>query len=386
MLALTNPYLRRKRYNLSDKEEENFEWGITTLAGAKPSVIKRLGRDHNVDPSYRKRWRNSKLVAYIINFLGIFDRISFSFKKKHHPKKAPIFIIGHWRSGTTLMHNLICDITDSSYCSTYQNIFPNNLFAFYGLLRGAIQRKMPDTRPADGVKMHTLYPQEEKFALGNMFYHSFYYWMFFPNDTEQIARRFLLQTELSASEKDAWLKNYKLFVTRTSTKRGGEQFISKNPPNTARVKEILSIYPDAKFIFLHRNIYDTLSSTHRFYKGVLPAQQHQNVKDEVLMEQILDVYSILHDKYLADRQLIPEGNLVELSFSEFQLDPLNRLTEILDRFGTNYELSEEVVKKYTRSEHKTKEYKHDDEYVSKVNQRLGKYFEVFGYEMIKNEK
>ena len=104
------------------------------------------------------------------------------------------------------------------------------------------------------------------------------------------------------------------------------------------------------------------------------------------MEQILDVYSILHDKYLADRQLIPEGNLVELSFSEFQLDPLNRLTEILDRFGTNYELSEEVVKKYTRGEHKTKEYKHDDEYVSKVNQRLGKYFEVFGYEMIKNEK
>jgi hypothetical protein len=42
-------------------------------------------------------------------------------------RKSPLFIIGHWRSGTTLLHNLLATDPGFGYTTTYQAIFPNNL-------------------------------------------------------------------------------------------------------------------------------------------------------------------------------------------------------------------------------------------------------------------
>ncbi len=91
--------------------------------------------------------------------------------------KAPIFIIGHWRSGTTHLHNLLCQDKNMAYVTTYQSVFPDTLFNKLGrfLFLGFSKLLIPGTRKGDNVKLGSSLPQEEEFALGDKVPFSFYF-------------------------------------------------------------------------------------------------------------------------------------------------------------------------------------------------------------------
>ena len=369
--------------SFSLRNRQDFEWRVSTLAGAKPTIIQKLETEHQVEEKYKTKWERSKHIAKFMTSLSYFDNIRFNqLKKKLDKFPAPVFILGHWRSGTTLLHNMLCDITDAAYCTTYQNLFPNNLFAFYNIIQPAVQLFMPSKRPADNVKMHTLYPQEEEFALGNEVDYCFYYWMFFPKDTYWFSDHYLTGKSARPKSIEAWKRNYLRFVKRCILLTGGKQFISKNPPNTARIPLLLDIFPNAKFIFLHRNPYEVVSSTIRFYKGVLPAQQHQSITDEALEAQVLKIYEELHNKYLKDKTLIPNGNLVELPFEQFIQAPLKRSKQLMADFQVPTNITQKIKRKYRHDGHKARQYHFPKEWSNKVNRELGPFFETFQYAKI----
>jgi hypothetical protein len=49
----------------------------------------------------------------------------------------------------------------------------------------------------------------------------------------------------------------------------GTQFLSKNPPHTGRVKELVKMFPNAKFIYLMRNPYTVFESTRSFFTNTI---------------------------------------------------------------------------------------------------------------------
>ncbi len=360
---------------------EDFKWEVSSLAGARLEVFRMLGKHYSVEEPFKKKWKKSKRVAIIMNGLAFFDRIRFYFLQRRIKKiEDPIFVIGHWRSGTTLLHNVLCDITDASYCTTYQNAFPNNLFAFYHIIRPAVQHYMPDRRPADQVELHTLLPQEEEFAIGNEIPYCFYYWMFFPKNILELSDQFLTAKKATAREKERWKKNYVRFIKRCLLRTKGKRFVSKNPPNTARIEMLLELFPNAKFIFLHRNPYDTASSSFRFFKGVLPAQQHQRVDSVKLEQDLVEIYKQLHQSYIDHRNLIPVNNLVEISFDEFVSKPLQECEKILEKFGIEAEVTEDIRSKYHQDDHEIKAYHHSDELINLVNDHLSDYIAEYNYE------
>ncbi|MCB0641561.1 MAG: sulfotransferase, partial [Phaeodactylibacter sp.] len=212
----------------------------------------------------------------------------------------------------------------------------------------------------------------------------FYYWMFFPKDTLEFSDQFLTAKAAQPQHLEAWKRNYLRFVKRCILLTGGRQFISKNPPNTARIPLLLELFPDAKFIFLHRNPYEVVRSTFRFYKGVLPAQQHQSISDEELETQVLRIYQELHDKFLNDRSLIPKGNLVELAFENFVADPLNTARTIMDQFGVPTQIKPRTWQKYGQNHRGAKHYEYSPGWIQQVNTQLGSYFEEFEYAMQKD--
>lgn len=360
---------------------EKFEWGVSTLAGAQIKIIKKLEKEYVIQVNYRRKWWYSKLVSRLMTVLAYGDQFRFQqVEKKIESIPPPVFVIGHWRSGTTLLHNILCELTDSAFCSTYQNIFPNNLFAFYSIIRPTVQYFFPKRRPSDNIRMHTRFPQEEEFALGNEIPFCFYYWMFFPQDTLTIADRYLAGKSASDEEISLWKSNYRRFIKRCMLKTGGQQFISKNPPNTARIKWLLELFPDAKFIFLHRNPYDAVRSTSLFYRGILPAQQYQEISDELLLDQVLTIYQQLHDRYLTDRSLIPTANLIEIPFDEFITAPLAHTSRMLNQFKIASNITPELEQKHQTNDHQTRRYEHSRELIAQINACLSPYFDAFGYE------
>ena len=129
-----------------------------------------------------------KLIAIIIvNLINYpfrtYERLFIN--PSYHKKtieQSPVFIIGHWRSGTTHLHNLLCQDDQMAFVTTYQSVFPDTLFNKFGrfLFRGFSTLLIPGTRKGDNVTLGASLPQEEEFALGDKTPLCFYFFWMFP--------------------------------------------------------------------------------------------------------------------------------------------------------------------------------------------------------------
>lgn len=364
--------------NLRKLEKKPFKPLFAPLAGAHFRILQDLGKKYEVDAAYKRKWILTKIVSIISSIFAKADKFIWD-RKKTNKTVSPLFIIGHWRSGTTMLHNAICQSGDVSYTSTYQGVFPNNLFFMKWLFKSIMGILMPKERPVDGVKINPDFPQEEEIALGNEIPFSFYYWFYFPRYTMEFAEKFLF-----GKVDHNWIENYRRFVKRCEVNRKGRFYISKNPPNTFRIKEILELYPDAKFIFIHRNPYDVFQSCRKFFWETIKGIQLQDVSKKDFENNTLLVYKKMMDKYNESKDLIPSGHLHELSYDELIQDPMKEIKKIESALTLQFdEKSFRNISKYleNRGNHVIAKYEYNLEVVSLVNKHWTQVLTDLGYEM-----
>jgi hypothetical protein len=134
-------------------------------------------------------------------------------------------------------------------------------------------------------------PQEEEMAMGNMSPYSLYHLWSFPQNSREYFDRYALFKDVTPDMVENWKDNY-LEVLKTATyNMSGRRPVIKNPANTGRIPILLSLFPHAKFIFLHRNPYEVFLSTRNLYKKTLPHSQLQEISDEEIDANILSFYS-----------------------------------------------------------------------------------------------
>ena len=80
----------------------------------------------------------------------------------------PIFILGHWRSGTTLLHELLALDPRHTFPDTYAAYCPNHFLVSAWLFRPLLGFLLPARRPMDNMEAGWDRPQEDEFALCNM--------------------------------------------------------------------------------------------------------------------------------------------------------------------------------------------------------------------------
>ncbi|HRI27891.1 MAG TPA: sulfotransferase [Chitinophagales bacterium] len=251
-----------------------------------------------------------------------FDRMSL--------QNPPIFIIGHWRSGTTHLHNFLGQDPQMGFVSTYQSAFPELLFGqparfiFEKFMRFAL----PPKRQGDNVVMNPDFPQEEEFALGNIHGLCYYNFWYFPSLTDRFYRRYIDFEGISHAEMQTWKTEYVRLIKKAIANTRGNMFVSKNPPNTGRIEALLNMFPDAKFIHIYRNPVEVFLSTHKFITSMMPSLQLASFTDELTTNNILSVYGKLMRKYLATRSLIPPHQLAEVRFEDLETEPLKELQRI----------------------------------------------------------
>ena len=79
-----------------------------------------------------------------------------------HP---PVFVLGHWRSGTTLLHNLLTLDPQFTYPNLYSCLFPGHFLLTERLVTALTGWAIPKTRPMDNVAADWNMPQEDEFVL-----------------------------------------------------------------------------------------------------------------------------------------------------------------------------------------------------------------------------
>lgn len=367
--------------------EKEFLGGIafSNLAGSRFSNFLKLVFKHGIQPKYWFRFTLNGLISLVLSLLSIGDYFIWQLvKNKLRRVQPPLFVIGHWRSGTTHLHNLLCIDERAGYSTTFQTVFPNLLFGFHRPMFWLLRLMMPKTRPVDNVELNARNPQEEEFGLGNVMEMSYYNWWYFPKKWDYFLDNYLELQDLSNSNLHRWKKTYLNFIRRALTREGKFWYVSKNPPNTARIPLLLEMFPQARFVYIQRNPYEVFVSSQRFFKAILEPLQMQDITEEDFNAHILKAYCRLFDAFEAHKHLIPENRLVELTYEDFMQNELKHLQHIYLELEIKLplDLISKWIESLKKTDHQNKTYKFDPKTIALVNAALGDRIEKMGYERL----
>src|SRR6187549_1352751 len=178
-------------------------------------------------------------IASLLNsFASVFQWLLFNHAiRRTKIKQPPLFVLGHWRSGTTLLHELLMLDPRHTCPTTYQCLAPHHFLWSEKFLPSFLQFLLPKQRPMDDMPAGLDRPQEDEFALVNLGVPSPYLAWAFPNHGP-VADEYLDLRTLSATEREEWKRTWQDFVQRVALRSEDCRIVLKSPTHTARVRTI----------------------------------------------------------------------------------------------------------------------------------------------------
>lgn len=244
--------------------------------------------------------------------------------------RPPLFILGHWRSGTTLLHDLLAqDVAQFNFANTYQVVNPLTFLTTEGAITRLLPGLVPDKRPMDNMALSFASPQEDEFAPLLMTGLSVYLGISFPRTGAQY-ERYLSFRGVPRAEIEAW-KQALLGFCRKLSLADDRALLLKSPPHTARIRTILEVFPDARFVHIHRDPYAVFQSQRHFFDTAGWYTYLQRPDLEAIDDGILQRHETMYDAYFEDLPLIPPGNLAEVRFEALERDPVGQVAAIYDQ-------------------------------------------------------
>lgn len=330
------------------------EIALPAMVGGNFSALLKTIRQGKVQPKFYNHLFISILLSALTQPFKTYERLRYNrFFDEKPIENAPIFIIGHWRSGTTHLHNFFGLDPQMGFVSTYQSAFPDMLYAQPAryLVEKFMRFALPQKRQGDNVVMDANYPQEEEFALGNIHALCYYNFWYFPTRTQQYYDRYIDFKNLNPDELNTWKTEYVRLIKKALLNTDGKIFVSKNPPNTGRIELLLQMFPKARFIYIYRNPVDVYLSTYKFITSMIPSLQLEDAPAELISNNIFLVYNQLIRKYLNTRNLIPPGQFAEVRFEDFEQNPTAEMHRIYHQLNLpNFDQAAPAFEKYATSQ------------------------------------
>jgi hypothetical protein len=357
--------------------------------GSFRSWLRLLFSNRPLDPRYLPRALFVLTTTFLTGPLKLAEKVLFERALQSvELQPSPVFVIGHWRSGTTFLHHLLCQDQQFTYLNLFQALTPG--FCLVGErwlqpLLGALMHKLHPTRIIDNVPLEMCAPQEEEFAFANLSPYSFLHIYSFPQRAAHFINRYVLFKDIPPAEKAIWQRNYLQIMRKAVFRDGVNRIVAKNPANAGRLPAVLELFPQAKFIHLLRDPYQVFLSTRHLYHTVIKRSQLQSIKAALIDEYILRFYSLLMKQYLSDRHLIPDGNLVEVRFEDLEARPLPQLQQIYRSLNlSGYEQVKPAFRSYLASVsgYQKNQYRLEPSAIARINNHWGFAFETWGYPMI----
>lgn len=345
--------------------------------------LRLLREGGGVDPKYYGRAVFITAISALATSGRIRERylVSRRLRALNFPDN-PLFIVGHWRCGTTFLHNLFCQDPRFGYVTTMQSQAPKAFFADHWILRGLLPFFMPDTRPMDNMPVTVDSPQEEEFCLANACSHSFYLWLYFPRAAEDLFRKYVLFDGISEEERGGWAREYVEVIRKASAYMDGKPLVLKNPCNTARIDQLRRLFPRAKFIHIYRDPFVVYKSTVRLWEKLQPLLALQELDRATLNSLVLMRYRLMMERYFQQRDQVADENIAEVRYEDLVSHPLRELRRIYDQLALGgWEDAQSPIDRYLDSlgQHRAVEYRFTQTEIESVEQHWGFAIKRFGY-------
>lgn len=260
--------------------------------------------------------------------------------------RSPVFIVGHARSGTTLLHRLLCE--DSERFSAFllwELYFPSllqkKLIRWLGrvderLLGGRLRRRIEAwerrrfAATQDIHPMSLFKPEEDDFVLTYacasgwwivklpyMAHLDFYY----VDEWPERRRRRLMNFYRECVRRQLYLNG------------GRKHHLSKNPTYCGRVESLLETFPDARIVVTLRNPHETIPSLLKLMKRAwsLRDWRPEQMQDSLRILAGMSFHNYRHPLEVLARH--PETRHAIVDYRELVATPRQAVEEVYARLG-----------------------------------------------------
>lgn len=299
----------------------------------------------------------------------------------HH--SPPVFIVGHWRSGTTFLYNVMSRAPQFSYVSPLATGLPWDFLTLGKLLRPVLEKALPEGRFIDQVPVNPDSPQEDEIALASMQTLSFYHGLYFPRRFAEHFYQGVFFEGCRPSEIKDWEQAIAHFYKKLQIQHPGQQLLIKNPVYTARIARLRKLWPRAKFIHIYRNPYTVFQSTLNFYHKLLPEMALQPFGQVPIPEIVLESYPKMMTAVLNDSKQLPKEDFATLRFEDFEANPIEQLQKIYSQLELDdWDAAKPAFHNYLTSQkpYRKNQYAFSENTVRQVSLRWGPLIERWGYQ------
>jgi hypothetical protein len=297
--------------------------------------------------------------------------------RKPHP--SPLFIVGHWRSGTTLLHELM--MLDEEFCcpNTYQCFVPGHFLLTESVLTWVMSGLIPPKRPMDDVAAGWDRPQEDEFALMNMGAPSPYRRMAFPATSSERPEALDLLT-LPPEQRERWQRAMRRFLVLLSA-RDPRRPVLKSPPHTARLGVLSEMFPDARFLHIVRDPFVVVPSTVRLWRSLHAVQALQRDRSEAIEPYVFNAFDEMYAAFERDRAAVGD-RLHEVRYESLVADPVATLSTAYDALGLgDFARVRPALERHVASmrAYRTNRYDLEPDLIARIGDRLAGFIRRYGY-------
>ena len=295
-------------------------------------------------------------------------------------QQEPLFILGYYRSGTTYLQQMFMQDNRLGYTSFYQTVFPELMLTFEKSMTPFLEKITNTFRTQNHfhrIPFTWRFPGEEDVAmLSSMNADAAQWGILFPGHAANTFTQYALFEKISGEEVQNWKDNYLYLVKKISLANQRKPLVLKSPLNTARIKQLLSLFPNAKFIYISRNPVHVYASCKRLWEMIIKKYVLGNYSAIDLQQIILETYSGTMNSYMKDKLLIPQNKLLEISYENFVGRPLETLERVYEKLELgNFEHCKDAMIRHVREQknYRTLEHKINEKELSKIVDQLASY-------------
>lgn len=293
---------------------------------------------------------------------------------------SPIFIIGHWRSGTTLLHELLCLDREHAYADTQACMSPSHFLISGQVFRDSGLGKASAKRPMDNMTVTPVSPQEDEFALFALGAPSPYVHWMFPANLESHQEYFDLDN-IASAERERWKAIFLMFFKRVALKSAG-RLVIKSPPHTFRVRLLRGMFPDAVFVHIVRDPYVMFASTRHLLAKMFDIYALTAYKSERLEEYIFR--NGLQMERALDSALpeISPDRYHRVRYEDLIVSPIEQMSLLYERLSLgNIERVLPAIREYLdkNAEYRTNQFDLSREERARISERWGRMISKYGY-------
>lgn len=292
-----------------------------------------MRKNWRLPPSFMLLWQ-----TWIVGSLfSATERLQAAVAGKHLEQanyRNTVVILGYWRAGTTLLHEMLSLDTRYTYPTTHACMNPHHFLLTEAsvLARGGRGMK----RPMDEMEIRSGSPQEDEFALLALGARSPYEALVIPSILPEAVKLGDPQ-DLSRQDEKDWEEFFLGFLAGVSARGMGRPMILKSPTHGYRVATLRKLLPDARFVLIVRDPWTSFESVVRMWRTMFETYAIAPIPaDDFIREAVLGDRPRFEAKLATGTAGLSANRFVAITYESLVANPM----AVIERLYQQLELGD----------------------------------------------